>query len=88
MSKWEPRAVIVLILALAVSIGHMIAVVLLAWRGMPLGEAGSDVLIAVLGAIVAIIAGYVANKNADISKTKTLPQEKQQPEKDDDNLEA
>lgn len=60
---WDPRAVIVLVLAIAVSSAHVMAVTIAAIQGKSVGEAGGDVLVAILGAIVAIIAGYVGRRD-------------------------
>lgn len=68
MGRWDPRAVIVLILALAVSAAHLIAVIAVARTGRPISEVGGDVLIALVGAIIAIIAGYVASYTAKAIK--------------------
>lgn len=57
--NWTPHAIIVLVIAVAVSLAHVIAVVILAWHGKSVGEVGGDVLIAVVGAMIAIVAGYV-----------------------------
>lgn len=72
---WDPRAVIVVILAVAIAVGHVISIIGVVQSGRPIGEAGGDVLIALVGAIIAIIAGYVAS----FAPARTKPQEEQPP---------
>lgn len=65
MSQWEPRAVIVMIIAIAVSVTAIGSVIAVGVRGSTISEVGGDVFIAILGAMIAIIAGYVARERRD-----------------------
>lgn len=71
---WEPRAVIVLILAASISLAHLIGITLAAWNGRTLNDAGGDVLVAILGAMIAIIAGYVGKQDNGGKRPDTRPE--------------
>lgn len=71
MRNWDARAIIVAMLAGAVALLSVIAIAGLVIWGRSLTEVGGEVMIAILGAIVAIIAGYVGQH--------------QRPPKDDDD---
>jgi hypothetical protein len=49
-------------IAICVSLAALIGVIAVAYRGTRLTEVGGDILIAILGAMVAIIAGYVGRE--------------------------
>lgn len=66
---WEPRAIIVMFIAAAVSLATLAGIVAVSLRGTRLSDVGGDVLIAILGAMVAIIAGYVG-RHATADKPK------------------
>lgn len=65
---WDPRAIVVVILASAISLAHLIAIAGMAWWGKSLTEVGGDVLIALVGAMIAIVAGYIGQPTSSKPK--------------------
>ena len=76
---WDARAVIVGILAAAVGAVCVLAVISVAWWGRPLSEIGGDVLIAILGAVVAIIASYVGRYSGPAPDEPPPPPDEDEP---------
>ena len=72
---WNTTAVIVMVLAVAVSVAAIAAIAGLAYWGKTLSEVGGEVMIALFGAMIAIIAGYVS-RNSDKKEPPPPPVDK------------
>lgn len=78
---WDPRAIIVLVLAASVAVASIVGIVGGAYYGRTLTDVGGDVMIAIFGAIIAIIAGYIARRNGEDASPP--PANKEAPPDDD-----
>ena len=76
---WNTTAIIVMVLATAMSVAVVASIIGLAVWGKTVSEVGGEVMIAIFGAMVAIIAGYVA-RNSD--RKEPLPPPKDEVDKD------
>jgi len=60
--KWDLRGLVVLVMAAALGMSLVASILGVAWQGRPLSDQGSEILAAVCGGIIGVIASYVAGR--------------------------
>jgi len=68
--NWDFRGLAAVIIAVALGTVLILGVLSVAWRGRPLSEQGSDVLIAIGGALSGALSTYIGGRIANGKSNK------------------
>lgn len=82
MKRWDPdyRGISALILAIAIGLTFIIGMGAIAIWGRPIGETGGEALIALGGAVVGLLAGYIAGRAEQKERDRNVDDRPPDPE--------